>query len=69
MQHKIIGEFRVRCGAESNKELTFLRPLQLDTVDIGPGEEWRGVRSFRNRRFAQVTAEAGKLINKKVSFD
>jgi hypothetical protein len=66
---KIIGEFRVGCGAESSKELTFLHPLQIDIVDIGPEEEWRGVQSSRNRRSAEVTAAVGELIIKKVSFD
>jgi hypothetical protein len=59
----------VRFEAETNKELTFSPSFQIDTVDIDRGEEWRGVRSSKNRRSAEVTAVAGKLINKKVSFD
>jgi hypothetical protein len=31
----------VRCGAETNKELTFSPSLQIDTIDIDRDEELR----------------------------
>jgi hypothetical protein len=59
----------VRCGAESSKELTFLPSFPIDTIDIDRDEELGGVLDLQETRSAEVTAEAGKLINKKVSFD
>jgi hypothetical protein len=43
--------------------------LQIDTIEVDRDEEQRGVRISRNQRSAEVTAEAGILINQKVSFD
>ena len=46
---KIIGEFRVRFEAETNKELTFLPSFQIDTIDIDRDEELGGYLTSRRR--------------------
>ena len=43
--------------------------MQVNTIDIDRDEELGGVFDLQEMRSAEVTAEAGKLINKKVSFD
>jgi len=46
---KIIGEFRVRFEAETNKELTFSPSFQIDTIDIDRDEELGGYLTSRRR--------------------
>ena len=46
---KIIGEFRVRFEAETNKELTFSPSFQIDNIDIDWDEELGGYLTSRRR--------------------